>query len=354
MDQQQQRQKALVGMADHTIGLVEDAPVPQATGDNVIIKVKAVAINPVDTKLTGDYVTPGATTGFDFAGVVVALGPEATHFGWQVGDRVCSAVFGMNSNNPTVGAFAEYTASSESFLFRLPDDWTFEQGASMGISWFTACMALFLALDLPGRPFAPSPTPVQVFVFGGSSSTGVCVIQLLKLAGFEVITTCSPHNFDYVRSFGPDHVLDYKADDTIANIKALTKNGLRWAVDCISNTASMQYCYQVIGRAGGCYVALEPYSEAVAKTRKVIKADFVLSLNLLGEVPWPEPHYKPEDQEVVKFGREMAVLVNQMLEKGLVRTPDLLVRNDGLEGILQGMQDIRESKISGKKLIYAL
>ncbi|EJT73706.1 hypothetical protein GGTG_07562 [Gaeumannomyces tritici R3-111a-1] len=357
MTQQQQppqSQKALVGTTEGAIGLVHDAPVPQATGDSIVVKVAAVAVNPVDSKLVGDYVTPGAAAGFDYAGVVVALGPEATQFGWKVGDRVCSAVSGMNANTPEIGAFAEYTSSPEWFLWRLPDAWTFEQGASMGISWLTAGMALFHTLNLPGRPFAPSPKPIQVFVFGGSSSTGVCVIQLLKLAGFEVITTCSPHNFDYVRSFGPDHVLDYKADDVVAQIKALTKNGLRWVVDCISTTSSMQFCYQVVGRAGGRFVTLEPFSEAVAQTRKIIKADFVISPNLLGEVTWPEPHYKPENKEVIEFGRELVAIVNQLLEKELIRPHNLLVRNDGLEGISQGLKDIREGKMSGKKLIYVL
>ncbi|KLU90399.1 hypothetical protein MAPG_10253 [Magnaporthiopsis poae ATCC 64411] len=162
---QQQWQKALVSMADHTIGLVQDAPVPQVTGDNAIVKVKAVAVNLVDAKMVGHYVTPGATA----------------------------------STSPA---------------------W----------SW----------------RWAPRPR----------TSTG------------RSATAC------------PD------------------QDGLRWAVDCISNTASMQFCYQAISRLGGRYVALEPYSEAVAQTRKIINPDFVFNLNILGEARAPLQAREPGGAEV--------------------------------------------------------
>ncbi|RBR23812.1 uncharacterized protein FIESC28_03428 [Fusarium coffeatum] len=148
--------------------------------------------------MTAPYVTPGAVAGFDFAGVVEMVGPDATKCDIRVGDRVCTAIMGMNPLDPTVA------------------------------------------------------------------------IQLVKLAGFAPITTCSPRNFELVKSYGASAIFDYNDPDCISDIKKHTKNNIRYALNCIFTTQNMQFCYQAIGRPGGKYTALEPYSEAIAGTRKIV------------------------------------------------------------------------------------
>lgn len=179
----QSRQLALVGTPEGAIHLSRDAPIPKATGDKILFRTKAVSVNPVDAKMVGPYVTAGAVAGFDFAGTVEQVGPDATKCGFQAGDRVCTAVMGMNSNEPTVGAFAEHTAAFEWILLKLPLHLSFEEGASLGISFMTTGLAIFKSLQVPGLPLDPATQSLPVLVFGGSSSTGTAAIQLLKLAG---------------------------------------------------------------------------------------------------------------------------------------------------------------------------
>ncbi|RAL11484.1 zinc-binding alcohol dehydrogenase family protein [Aspergillus homomorphus CBS 101889] len=346
-------QSALVGTTDGQIRLRDDSPVPGVSGNTVLIKVKTVSINPVDSKMEGAYVTAGAVAGCDVAGVVEQVGPEV--HGVKVGDRVSTSVMGMNPLKPTVGAFAEYTTAHDRLLLKLPPSTSFEEGAALPTSFLTAGLALFQNLGLPGHPFEPNKTPIRVLVYGGSSATGTAAIQLLKLAGFEVLTTCSPHNFDLVRGYGADTVFDYKAPDCAAEIKKHTRNGLKYVLDCISNLSSMQFCYQAMGRSGGKYTALEPYPASIAKTRTVIKADWILALQVLGhEIAWPEPHGRPADDAITDFGTAWTATLNELLAKGLIRSHPLIVREGGLGRILEGIQDVRSKKISGKKLVYTL
>ena len=348
-------QTAWIGSNEGTSILVNDAPIPKIAGERCLIKTKAISVNPVDTKLVGDYVTKGAVAGFDFAGVVEEVGPDAKNCNIKVGDRVCSAVVGMNPADPTIGAWAEYTAAVEWILLKIPDEMSFEEGATLGISFLTAGMGLFYSLGLPGNPEEPVEKPTTVFVFGGSSATGTASIQLLKAAGHYVITTCSPHNFDLAKSYGADEVYDYRAEDAIEQIKVSTKNGLRYILDCISTTDSNKFCYQVMGRPGGKFCALEPFSTAVAATRKVVKPDWIMGPSLLGqEVGWPEPHYRAADPVVAKFGAWWTAILNKMLAKGQIKLHPIVERSGGLEKIPEGLDDIRSGKVSGKKLVYPL
>ncbi|KAJ5611821.1 NAD(P)-binding protein [Penicillium herquei] len=349
-------QSALIGTEDGQIRLCDNSPIPEVCGNTVLIKVKAVSINPVDSKMMGAYVTAGAVAGHDFAGTVDQIGPDVT--GVKVGDRVCSAVMGMNPVKPTVGAFAEYVAAQDQLVIKLPDNMSFEEGACLPTVFVTAGLSLFHHIGLPGSPFNPvSPDSKirRVLVHGGASATGTAAIQLLKLAGYEVLATCSPHNFDLVRGYGADAVFDYHATDCPAEIRRHARNVLKYAMDCVCNTASMQFCYQAMGRSGGKYVVLEPYPESIAQTRKVINPQWVLSLLVLGhEIAWPEPHRSPAHPAIAEFGATWTDTLNQLLAQGLIKSHPPVIRDGGLAKVLEGIQDVRSKKISGKKLVYVM
>lgn len=346
-------QTALVGTTEGGIGLSHNMPVPEVSGNRVLIKVRAVSVNPVDSKMAGAYITPGAVAGCDLAGVVDKLGPDVTHV--KVGDRVCTSVMGMNPLKPTVGAFAEYTTALDTLLLKLPPSMSFQQGASLPTSFITAGLSLFHASGLPSRPFEPSSKPTTVLVYGGSSATGTAAIQLLKLAGFDIVTTCSPHNFDLVRGYGAGTVFDYKAPDCASEIRKHTRNGLKYALDCISTMSSMQFCYQALGRSGGRYTALEPYPESISQTRKIVKANWILALQILGhKIAWPEPHRRPADPAVIEFGAAWTVTLNRLLEEGVIQLHPLMIRNGGLAKVLEGIDDVRSKRISAKKVVYSL
>ncbi|RDL30414.1 Enoyl reductase LovC [Venustampulla echinocandica] len=368
-------QTALVGDSEGNIILSHSAPVPELEDDRVFVEVKAVALNPVDTKMVGAYHTPGAISGCDFAGVVTAVGSTAAAVGHiQVGDRVAGAVSGLNPLRPDVGAFANYCTTPYWACLKLPPAWSIADGASLGMTWTTVWNALFRSLGLPfpgvgevevevqsqsqsqpGRSNNASRKVTTVLVNGGSSSAGTCALQLLKLAGYQTVATCSPRNFELARSFGADYVFDYNSPSCADDIRALTRNSLRHALDCIARTDSTRLCFGALARAGGRYTSLNPFSEAVAATRKAVRCDWVMGPEMIGEeVRWPEPHGRPANPGLKVSAAEWVRMLQMLLDRNLLRTHPLLVRDSGLEGVLEGFVDLRAKRISGQKLIYLL
>lgn len=354
-----QHQTVLKGDANGNIILSHTAPMPALQSDRVAVQVKAVAINPVDTKMVGDYHTPGAVLGCDFAGIITAVGAVAAGGNLKVGDRVCAAISGLNPLRPDIGAFASYTTSPSWSSLKLPSHWSFAEGASLGTPWMTMGIALFKSLNLPGSPLNPvqnvTSKRTMVLVNGGSSATGTAALQLLKLSGYETIATCSAKNFDLARSFGADHVFDYHSPDCASEIRRLTKNSLRYVLDCITTSDSMVLCYAAIGRAGGYYTALDAFNVELAASRKVVRADWVLGPEMLGEeIAWPAPHGRVANPELKAFCREWTQTLQELLDRDMIRTHPLVIRESGLEGVLEGMENIRANRISGQKLVYLL
>ena len=176
------KQKAIIGLDDGTLVVSDNVDVPKLEDDLVIVRTKAIGLNPIDTKMKGRLAAPGCIAGMDFAGEVIAIGAKAQTPGKiKVGDRVCGAVIGYDQRNPAIGAFAEIVAPTDAGLMKIPDGMSYEQGASLGACISTMGLALFKSLRLPGNPKNPAEKPVNVFVYGGSTSVGTMAIQLIKM-----------------------------------------------------------------------------------------------------------------------------------------------------------------------------
>ena len=176
------QQTAIVSLADGSLALVHDAPVPALQDDMILVRNAAASLNPVDSKLVGSLATPGALAGMDFAGYVVAIGSGVrTATPLEIGDRVCGSVQGMHSLTPTIGAFSQYVGACDLITIKLPNSISFEEGASFGVGIGTGILALFRSLALPGSPKDPAKVPKKVLVYGGSTATGTLAIQLLKM-----------------------------------------------------------------------------------------------------------------------------------------------------------------------------
>lgn len=175
-------QTALVAGPNGDFTINTNAPVIEIEPDAVIIKTEAVALNPVDTKMMGDFITEGAIFGFDCAGKIVAIGSEVDRKDLAIGDRVCGCGDSMNRNRPRGGAFAEYVSLPADLTLKIPDFVTTESAAAMGTGLASCVMALFFSLGLPVEYLEkPCENPFPVLVYGGSSATGTMAIQLLKL-----------------------------------------------------------------------------------------------------------------------------------------------------------------------------
>src|SRR5690348_8391068 len=213
-------------------------PVPKA--DEVLLKVRAASVNPLDSHLlyaplplrifTGLRAPKDPRPGADVAGEVEAIGARVTRV--KRGDRV----FGFCR-----GAFAEYACASESKLAAIPENVTFEQAASLPVAALTALQALRDKGNVqPGH---------KVLINGASGGVGTFAVQIARTFGAEVIAVCSAKNAELVRSIGADHVVDYASVD-------FTKLGERYDVllDCVANHSLL--AYRRVLNPGGKYLAI--------------------------------------------------------------------------------------------------
>jgi NADPH2:quinone reductase len=182
-----------------------DFPQPAPGPGEVLLKVGAVAVNPIDT-----YIRSGAIAmplkypyviGCDVAGTVEAVGPQVTRL--KVGDRVWGSNQGLFGRQ---GSFAEYAAIHEQWLYPTPKKQSDVEAAAGALVGITA----HLGLHRSGR----LKEGEVVFVNGGTGGVGSCVIQLSKAAGATVITTAgNPTKLEHCRTLGADLAVDYHAAD---------------------------------------------------------------------------------------------------------------------------------------------
>jgi NADPH:quinone reductase-like Zn-dependent oxidoreductase len=212
----------------HTTLDVKAAPYVHPKPDEIVIKNAAVAINPVDrlAESMGEFIFPWVhypfIFGSDCAGTVVEIGANVRRF--KVGDRVVGHAVGADKgrNCAAEGAFQLYTVLLEHMASPLPDRVSYEEACVLPLGLSTAACGLFQKDFLALQP--PAATPVvtgkTVLVWGGSTSVGSNAIQLAVAAGYEVITTASPKNFDYVKRLGARHVVDYRSRSCVAELIA--------------------------------------------------------------------------------------------------------------------------------------
>jgi NADPH2:quinone reductase len=195
-----------------------DLPVPQPTAAQALVKVAAVAVNPVDT-----YIRSGAIplslpkpfiVGCDLAGTVEAVGPDVTWL--KPGDRVWGSNQGLLGRQ---GTFAEYVAVDEQWLYRTPDHVADQDAAAIALVAITAHLGVFRDAKLrPGE---------TLFVHGGSGGVGSCVVQMAKIAGARVITTAgSDQKAELCRALGADLVIPYKTQDEDAAVRQAAPAGV--------------------------------------------------------------------------------------------------------------------------------
>lgn len=347
---------------------VKEAPYPTPGPGEVVIRNRAVAINPIDwiqqdqgTAFAFGWIKYPFIFGNDVAGEVVALGDQVT--GLKIGDRVTGPANAVDKkfNDPAYGAFQLYTIVLERNAARIPDKMSFEEASVLPLALSTAAAGLFekdqLGLNYP--KLDPKPTGKTVLIWGGSTSVGCNAIQLAVAAGYEVISTSSPRNFDLLKSLGASEVFDYNdrnvADKIVAAMKGRTSAGAL----AIGDNSTFR-CLGVLGRCkGDKHIAMATFPvPAKAKNALHTMYSFVTAMasitaksklrGIKTSFVWGSVAHSPVGKAVyVDF-------LSEALEAGRFRAaPEPMVVGEGLEEIQKAI-DIQREGVSAKKVVVSL
>ena len=222
---------------------------PKIKPDQLLVKVRATCVNPVDWKIrkgmlkliTGNKFP--MILGFDLSGDVVEVGSQVTRF--KPGDAIYGNVGLLG------GAYAELAAVPEKSVALKPTNMTYEEAASVPVAALTALQAL--------QDLAHIEVGQTVLINGASGGVGTFAVQIAKALGAEVTAVCSTKNSDLVKSLGADHVIDYTQED-------FTQGTAQYDIilDAVAKQ-SFSSCKQVL-KAKGVYVNTLPTPETIVQS----------------------------------------------------------------------------------------
>ncbi|PYI05152.1 GroES-like protein [Aspergillus sclerotiicarbonarius CBS 121057] len=347
----------------HTPGdtAVRSIRLPPLRSTYMLIKVEYVALNPTDWKhiTWGEGATPFSIMGCDYAGTVVAIGPDVTK-PFNISDQVYGCAHGSNQSQADDGAFTEYAMVKADVAMHVPASspttisLTLDQLCTLPLGSITVGQGLFqpgegksLGLAWPG---AGGGNGEWVFIAGGSTATGTLGIQLAKMAGYRVITTCSPGNFDFVRSRGADEVFDYHDPDCGPRIRHLTENTLRYAWD-------VAYTPELCDQALSSDSAIARYGTILGNEPPRLdyrSASSTSMYTMFGEAFDKYEEHSPAAPEDFEFAKQWMSLIETLVAEGKLTPHPGRIESGGLEGILAGLELLKAEKISGEKLVYRI
>ncbi|CAI6088193.1 unnamed protein product [Clonostachys chloroleuca] len=256
--------KALILDASRHTASVQDVSYPELGEGELLVKVHAVALNPVDALYVyHPLARTGRTVGSDFAGTVAAVSDSGIP-SVQVGDRVAGFLQGACSSNERPGAFAEYVVCPADLVWRVPSSTTLEDASAVSLCALTAAQAVFFRLGLPA-PFdwgrseaADDARPLSFFIYGASSSVGLYAAQLIRHSAeaasrtVHLIGTASKARFPLLQAepYSYDALVDYRERGWVQQVRSHSNDGFNYAFDCISEGPTVR---QVSGllRDGG-------------------------------------------------------------------------------------------------------
>ncbi|QNO27149.1 NADP-dependent oxidoreductase [Sphingopyxis sp. OPL5] len=241
---------------------LRDVPAPTPGPDDILVRVHATGLNPVDFKIRDGmlkvvqgYKMP-VVMGNEFAGVVEACGKKVT--GFVPGDRIFA-----RAPKERMGAFAELAVVPADHAALLPASLDFTTAAGVPLAGLTALQALRDELQLkPGS---------RVFIPGGAGGVGTFAIQLAKWLGAEVTTTASPRGRDLVERLGADHVIDYTTQDFANEV-----HDMDGAFDLIGGD-TLAKCFAVV-KPGAAVVSVAGMPEPLTATKDLGRGALLAAL----------------------------------------------------------------------------
>ncbi|ENH75840.1 Protein TOXD [Fusarium oxysporum f. sp. cubense race 1] len=302
-------------------GSLREVEVPKPGPSDVLIKVRAVGLNPKDWKVSRLTSSEALNAGDDVAGIVEAVGSEV--FEYKPGDRVAA----FHRMGHPAGTYAEYTVAPASTTFRLPPNISFEAGAGIPLSFITAALALYQYLQVP-LPTTQGSKDIPILIYGGASAVGSYALQLARLSNLNPIITVAGSGIAHVEALNAaTHIIDYRKGDIAKQILEAAK-----------------------GASGGGHINMvDPPTDPdwsfpadVRFTRTFVSSAYGVKHNSI-----TDEQAKADADFSYFFYRYLSLL----LAEGSFKPHPIEVLPNGLNHIVDGVKLLHDGKVSAKKLI---
>ncbi|HJQ98183.1 MAG TPA: NADP-dependent oxidoreductase [Candidatus Polarisedimenticolaceae bacterium] len=296
---------------------LHDLPRPKAARGEILLRIVAAGVNPVDVKIREGKLPAGVTHGFplipgwDAAGVVDELGEGSQRF--RKGDRVF-----VYARKPHVqwGTYAEYVAVPERHVALMPSSFLFEEAAALPCAGLTALQAFERAGLAKGQ---------AVVVLNGSGGVGHLALQLARIAGARAIATAGPRNQEFILACGAAAGIDYTRDDLVAAVRSRFPDGADVVLDALGGDVLLP-ALEVV-KPGGVLVSVAGTLDPDAARAKGVRFERITS---------------------APSGEQLAVLAAHAERKKLKPHVETI---HPLAAAAQAQEDVKAGHVRGKRVL---
>jgi NADPH:quinone reductase len=310
---------------------VQSVPLPECKENDLLVRVAAAGVNPVDWKECEGYLKPFYAgyerqwiPGYDAAGVVEKVGANVS--GFARGDRV--VLFSDRRDNGHNGTFAEYVRVLSNAAAKVPAQVELGEAASIPTAALTGYQALIAANK------AALQAGNFVLIHGASGGVGSYAVQFAKSAGFKVAATCRAENADYVTSLGADRVIDYSRDEIARSVRRWAPEGMHAIIDCVSG-GTLPDAFDILRTRGKLIsiATLTQDGDVVAETSRAADRGCEKILSIMN---------------FDRIGEELAEIL-ALMARGEVKSPPLT--RYPLDRGAEALEHMKRGAVRGKILI---
>jgi len=329
------------------VNVVDFAPYTSPSANELVIKTKAIALNPADVHvqklgiLLKDY---PAILGCDVAGEVVEIHPSLADV-YNIGDRVAGSASCLRTRDGVYcySAFQEYIVLKLPFIAKIPKEVAYEDAAVLPLGINTAASCLFmdktLGLNAPSIDGTKTGQGKTLLIWGASSSVGSCGVQMASKSGYEVVGVASKRNHEMVKGLGASVCFD-QSDPTLADdiVEYLNGKDVVGAYTAIADDSTLNTICEILSRSSGrkLLALVRPGSEGKATKGVTIVTIFASDL---------------ANSEV---GKDIWHWLNKAMEENnIMYMPQPEVVGKGLENVQQSV-DLLAKGVSAKKLVVLI
>lgn len=385
--------RALILDAERRSANIQTVPVPRPSANELLIRVKAVALNPIDSLYTfNPLASTGRTIGSDFAGAIDALGDGVSPTSeLKPGDRIAGFLQGACSANERPGAFADYLVCPWDLVWKFGDGMRPQEAAAVNLCGLTAAQALFYRMGLeapfpwPERPVLTAgreelrekpPSTLSFFIYGASTSVALYAAQFVHLfaessgRAIKLFGAAGQKHFEMLKAepYRYDALVDYHDEDWPAKVLRLTNGtGVDYAYDCISEGETVSKTSDTLAPSGKMAIVRSKEGGAWTAPDLSVEPSYGAVWEGLGEVVQYQGMTLPASQEA----RNFAVAFYKWLSEGGKLKPNPLrempgglgnIVDDGFRLLGSGTMGDRDAKsekawmkpLSAEKMVYSI